>query len=135
MITSLAGAPTIGNFVAFVCKPRIIMTWIIVQLSPEFAWGAQQRWRPTGKGWANSQSHSPVALKLSFALCLRSFDLMSWHRPSEHNRVTHGSWPSHGRRLIKGWHFDNRGSCCSRRLVALGDRSKQGCRATGGSVQ
>jgi hypothetical protein len=126
---------TVGNFVAFVCERRIITTQIIVQLSPKFAWGVQQRWRPTRKEWPISQSNSPLALKSSVALCLRSFDSTSWRRPYEHNHATLGSRPPHGRRPIKGQRFDSRGSCHSKCLVSSGDRSKQGCQATGGSMQ
>ena len=36
--------------------------------------------------------------------------------------------------IDKGPHCDNKGGYCSRRPVSLGGKSKQGCRATGGSM-
>ncbi len=87
------------------------------------------------KRMTNSQSNSPLALKLSFVLYLRSFDLMLWHHPSNHSRSTLGFPPPPGHSLTKGQCYNSRGSCRSGRPVSSEDRSMQGLRATKSSVQ
>jgi hypothetical protein len=69
---------------------------IIVQSSPNFAWGMWQRWWPIGNKWPNSQSNSPLALKMSFVLSLRSFESMLWYHPNGCNHITLGFLPPHG---------------------------------------